>query len=227
MESISKENNIKEQRDSRWLEAIALINIGDCKMNLWEIEEAIKYYKLAIHKNVNEYVEETCDYRLAFAYLCVNQKEMAIYFADKSYQDIPKGNLTRSNIGYRAILLVFVYRGIQSLDKALEMYREALSFSEESHHPRFKAMTLLGMAEIYRDNQDFESAIADQLKAVKLLEKVEIKCDLAEAYYQLGLTYQAMEETEKSDKNFQEAIQLFSEMEAPKQVERVRRSMQN
>jgi hypothetical protein len=49
---------------------------------------------------------------------------------------------------------------------------------------------------------------------------------LAEAYYQCGLTYQVIDEIEKSNKNFQEAIRLFTEMDAPKQVERVRRSME-
>nr|WP_269086322.1 hypothetical protein [Trichormus sp. NMC-1] len=50
------------------------------------------------------------------------------------------------------------------------------------------------------------------------------KCDLAEAYYQLGLTYQKMGETENSNSNFNEAIRLFNEMEAPKQIEKVEKA---
>jgi hypothetical protein len=36
-----------------------------------------------------------------------------------------------------------------------------------------------------------------------------------------------MGDTEKSQENFATAIRLFSEMEAPKQVEKVRRAMEN
>ena len=39
-----------------------------------------------------------------------------------------------------------------------------------------------------------------------------------------GLTYQKMGETEKSHTNFNEAIRLFNEMEAPKQIEKVKKA---
>ena len=38
------------------------------------------------------------------------------------------------------------------------------------------------------------------------------------------LTYQKIGETEKSHTNFNEAIRLFNEMEAPKQVEKVEKA---
>jgi tetratricopeptide (TPR) repeat protein len=58
-----------------------------------------------------------------------------------------------------------------------------------------------------------------------LLDKLGAKCDLAEAYYQLALTYQQMGDAEKSQTNFQDAIRLFREMEAPRQVEKVQQAM--
>ena len=39
-----------------------------------------------------------------------------------------------------------------------------------------------------------------------------------------GLTYQKMDETENSNTNFNEAIRLFNEMEAPKQIEKVEKA---
>ncbi|MBD1211970.1 MAG: hypothetical protein H9534_04275 [Dolichospermum circinale Clear-D4] len=39
-----------------------------------------------------------------------------------------------------------------------------------------------------------------------------------------GLTYQKMGEPENSHTNFNEAIQLFNEMEAPKQIEKVEKA---
>jgi pentatricopeptide repeat protein len=58
------------------------------------------------------------------------------------------------------------------------------------------------------------------------LDKIGAKRDLAEAYYQLGLTYQKMVEALNSQGNFDNAIRLFSKMEAPKQVEKMRQSIE-
>ncbi|MBD0343466.1 MAG: tetratricopeptide repeat protein, partial [Coleofasciculus sp. Co-bin14] len=83
------------------------------------------------------------------------------------------------------------------------------------------------LAQLYREQGEFETALLNHAEAIKLLDKIGAKCDLAEAYYQLGLTYQKMGEAQKSHKNFDKAIQLFSAMEAPKQVEKVRQAMEN
>ncbi|MDB9436005.1 hypothetical protein PN450_04115 [Dolichospermum lemmermannii CS-548] len=39
-----------------------------------------------------------------------------------------------------------------------------------------------------------------------------------------GLTYQKISQTEKSHTNFNEAIRLFNEMEATKQIEKVKKA---
>ncbi|MEG4252425.1 hypothetical protein [Microcoleus sp. Pol10D4] len=56
-------------------------------------------------------------------------------------------------------------------------------------------------------------------------EKIGAKCNLAEAHYQLALTYQKMSDTEKSQTSFQEAIRLFNEIKASNQVEKVRKAI--
>lgn len=86
---------------------------------------------------------------------------------------------------------------------------------------------LYGLAELYREQGDFTTAISHHTESLELLEKIGDKPDIAEAYYQLALTYQKMGNTEKSQPNFQQAIRLFTEMEAPKQVEKVRQAMEN
>jgi hypothetical protein len=53
------------------------------------------------------------------------------------------------------------------------------------------------------------------------LDTIDTKCDLAEAYFQLGLTYQKMAKPDESQMNFNRAIQLFTEIKAPKQVEKI------
>ena len=68
-------------------------------------------------------------------------------------------------------------------------------------------------------------ALSHHAEAVDLLDKIGAKCDFANALFQRALTYQAMGETEKSAADFGEAIRLFTEMNAPRQVERVQQAM--
>ena len=110
-------------------------------------------------------------------------------------------------------------------EKAIEMYSEAISFSRESHFLQVNAKALYGLAEIHRLQSEFETALSHHEESIELLEKIGAKCDLAEAYYQLALTYQAMGEHDQSQEYFTKAIQLYEEMEAPRQVEKVHRSM--
>lgn len=84
-----------------------------------------------------------------------------------------------------------------------------------------KAKTINGLAEIHRQQTDFALALANHTEAIELLDKIGAKCDLAEAYFQLGLTNQKMVNPDESQMNFNRAIQLFTEIKAPKQVEKV------
>jgi tetratricopeptide (TPR) repeat protein len=47
---------------------------------------------------------------------------------------------------------------------------------------------------------------------------------LAKAYFQLGLTYQAMGEHDQAKEYKAKAIELFEQIEAPKQIERVKKA---
>ncbi len=58
-------------------------------------------------------------------------------------------------------------------------------------------------------------------EAIALLAKIGAKCDLAAAYVQYGITLQANEQIIASQDYFQQAIVLYQQIQAPKQVERV------
>jgi tetratricopeptide (TPR) repeat protein/DNA-binding Xre family transcriptional regulator len=126
--------------------------------------------------------------------------------------------------------------GIYNLGKSLINYdefteaeiifNELNKYSQTTFFKIFEGLSLSGLAEVYRGKRKFERALSYHSEAIELLEKIDAKCDLAEAYYQHGLTYQKMEKAPKSQENFDKAIQLFSEMEAPKQVEKVRQVME-
>jgi tetratricopeptide (TPR) repeat protein len=168
-------------------------------------------------------------YQFFFAFLnsCLHSKQKAAELAIKAYTEMSELEVSTWTLGVGLLFLGKTYKNISSFDKSSEFYDRAILFAEESQYFLIKANALLGKSEIYREQQEYHLAILSNLNAIELLEKFNAKCYFSEAYYQLGLTYQATSEIEKSDANFQKAIRLFTEMEAPKQVERVRRSMHN
>ena len=105
------------------------------------------------------------------------------------------------------------------------MFRQAIAFAEESHYTQVKAKALSGMAELYREQGEFATALSHHSESIELLDKIGAKCDLAEAYYQLALTYQKMGQCDQSQEDFDKAIQIFNEMKAPNQVEKVRKAI--
>jgi tetratricopeptide (TPR) repeat protein len=127
--------------------------------------------------------------------------------------------------GYSLLFMGLTYKNLGEFEKSFEMFRQAIAFAEKTHYTQVKAKALSGMAELYREQSDFTTALSHHSESIALLDKIGAKCDLAEAHYQLALTYQKMGDAEKSQTPFQEAIRLFNEMEAPKQVEKVRKAI--
>ena len=59
------------------------------------------------------------------------------------------------------------------------------------------------------------------------LQQLQIKrTTKAEAYFQLGLTYQAMGEHNQAEEHKVKALEFFAEMEAPKQCDRVNKAFE-
>nr|WP_242039710.1 tetratricopeptide repeat protein [Anabaena sphaerica] len=210
-----------------YLEIDSLYNIGRCKVELGEIAEAIELLEKA-HAS-SEYSKwhvrsVSILFNLAFLYSCLGFQEKATYLAEKIYHEIPSTPLGIKSTGYRSLFLGLTYINLSNFNQALEILISALSYAEKINFIQMKGKTLVGLAQIHREQDNFEKSLDQHSESIEILDKIGAKCDLAEAYYQLGLTYQKMGETEKSNTNFNEAIQLYQEMEAPKQVEKAKKA---
>jgi tetratricopeptide (TPR) repeat protein len=232
------------------LEIASLINIGTCKIYLWELKDAEDLFE-SILPDVEDFSQHNDDkisnklsyltyytrpvlvwFYLAFLKSFSNfsdSRAMALQLIEKAYDDISVPGELESHWrkGFSFVFFGLTYKNLGQFEKAFEMYNIAIRYSEKAYYHQLGGVVLTCLAELYREQKIFEIAIEHHVKAVKILLKIGARCDLAEAYYQLGITYQKMDETERGKVNFEEAIRLFSEMDAPKQVERVRRSMQN
>lgn len=207
--------------------AYSLMRIGVCKTALWDMEGAVDLLESA--------VKLSCDIKadtllaktrscLAFAMSSLNFNQESNDIASQAYAALTVDKYT--TIGGFAMYLHFIAKTYKNLDKlqmSFEVYNQILNIlkTDNSDYRQGIANSLTGMAEIYRMQKDFTKALSHHSESIEILDKIGAKCDLAEAYFQFGLTYQAMNEVEQSIVYRDKALKLFTEMEAPKQIERI------
>jgi tetratricopeptide (TPR) repeat protein len=139
---------------------------------------------------------------------------------------------------YALLKLGLIYKNLGNIKKSLKIYNAAIKFSQaessygwiesaqelnyNSHYNPLVAKVLTGLAELNRIQDNFPEALAKHSQSIEIFHKISgNRCDLAEAHFQLGLTYQKMGDFKNSQTNFEQAIILFTAAAAPRQVERV------
>jgi tetratricopeptide (TPR) repeat protein len=212
------------------LEIVSQFNVGLCQIELGELNEAVTFFN-----TVNALAENTEHEKyavgswfcLAYLYSCLGNNQAALTFARKVLSEYSKISSDSWSRGYSLLFLGRTFINLGDLDQAQQMFSQAQSYAEASHYIQVKAGALNGLAEIDREHYNFQAAIANHLAAKRLLETIEATCDLAEVYFQLGLTHQRMGELDKSITHFQAAIQLFEQIGASKQIEKVQQIMES
>jgi tetratricopeptide (TPR) repeat protein len=234
VEHLESLQSVAEQNASnyRMLKVNCLLDTVLCKIDLLEYDSALEILFSIIHgQDLKKVSEHTSTYKcvansyLAFLKSCLKHQEESVEFTDSTYNEIKKNNALGG--GGRLVFLGLAYKNSGFLSKALEVYSEALLHCKMLQYKTNEARVLVCIAEIHRARKEYALSIDILSQGIRLLDQVGAYPFLAEAYYQLGLTYQAVGEARKGQESFQNATRLFIEMEAPKQVERVKQSMQN
>jgi tetratricopeptide (TPR) repeat protein len=201
------------------------LSIGLYCLDLWELERAAQCFEqviVQVHGTTHARWAEKASVCLALAQSHLGQSKTAHQKADAVYHTLfferPLEN--RGSAAYFIQLLGQTYVNLGRFEIAQALFEKALSFSESSHYTQVQGKTLTGLAIMQRQQGDCLGAIASLKKAIQRLESLGAKCDLAEAYYQLGITYQAIEHPER-DAAIKQAIALFDAISAPRQVKKV------
>lgn len=221
--------NIENQRlvyYLKMLEVDSLLSIGLYHIDLWELQKAIFFLNRVIELAQNtphSRWAQKASVCLALVKSYLGIREEALLLADSIYFDEKLLEET-GRFAYFMQLMGQTYVNLGEIKKAIKLLQGAIAFSQESHYPQVKAKALMGLAEVDRRQKNLDLASIKQLEAISILEEIGAKCDLAEAYYQLGLTQQQLGEIQS--KYFQKAIQLFTEIEAQKQIKKVQQAAQ-
>ncbi len=227
LRSLADTSENKHQRYYlKMLEVDSRLSIGLYQIDLWELEEAALQFQQVINlanNTAHHRWAEKATVCLALVNSFLGLKEEARSIAEAVYRSLLAEPLLEQTgrFAYFIQILGQTYVNLGDFEKANELFHKALTFAEAGHYTQTKAKTLIGFAEIQRQHNAFVTALENHLAAIDLLDKIGAKCDLTEAYFQLGLTYQTMGNALDSQTSFDRAIQLFTEMQAPKQVEKI------
>ncbi len=219
-----------ERRELEKLKTMSFFNEAICQIDLWEVERAIELLRRSMIESdsISFYkLNARASYCLAFLFSTSDLKKEARKILEDKLHLLSTSDWGVWSRSYSLFFLGSTHKYLENFDESLEIYNQAIQLIGDSTYFTMKGRVLTGLAELYRLRGEFERAFKYHSEAIDILEKIGVKCDLSEAYYQRGLTYKAIGELVKSCEDFQEATRLFSEIEAPKQVERVRQSMQN
>lgn len=216
----------------KMLEVDSLLSIGLYKIDLWELVDAAGLFQqvITLAQNTEHHRwAEKATVCLALVNSYLNLPKAALTLAENIYPSLLTEQLTEHSgrFAYFIQILGQTYVNLGNFQKANAMYQMALTFSEAGCYTQIKAKTLNGLAEIHRQQSAFPIALDYHTEAIALLEHIGAKCDLAEAYFQLGLTHQKMNNLTVSRTNFDRAVQLFTEMQAPQQVLKVEKAQRS
>jgi tetratricopeptide (TPR) repeat protein len=206
--------------------------IGAIYIDLGEYEKAIDYHQQAIQlsKIDNSLSLSKRDQGDALAYIAYCKFAMnddAIKFAHKSLELFAEIQDYVSESLERCFLCQF-YLSMGKNDCAEEALASAKTVSHKVKflYPLLKTTLLNTEAMLLvKIDGNYQEAIRLYNCSIQLNKSIGAKYDWADTAYHLGLLYQEMGKVDESQRNFNEAIRLFQEMKASKQVEKVKKAM--
>ncbi|NMG60776.1 ATP-binding protein, partial [Geitlerinema sp. P-1104] len=221
-------------------------NLGLCHLYLNNLDESISIFSGLLDerkKYVNKFssLDIFCDLParfqasdfhldcficLALAFSLKKERKKAFSYLEKYINQnyLISDNWSKS---YGLVFMGYTYLNINMESYSWRYFHEVIEGCKNHRESQIKAKALTGIGQIYCLQNNIASGLKFHNQSVQMLQKIDAKCDLAEAYYQLALTYQAMDDRPNSQLYFQKALTLWERIDAPKQIERVRQSMES
>ncbi|MDJ0595106.1 MAG: NB-ARC domain-containing protein [Pleurocapsa sp. MO_226.B13] len=217
----------------RMLEVDSLLSLGLYNIDLWELNTAADLFQQVVnlaHNTKHHSWSEKAALGLALvnSYLFTSERpETIVTRLYRLIVDLEDRTYNTGRFAYFMQILGQIFFNHQQIKPAKVIWQRAITFARESHYTQIEAKSLIGLGKIGRYSGNFSQANSYQQQATELLAKIGAKCDLAEAYFQWGITLQASDRIAESQDCFQTAINLFEQIQAPKQIERVKSHFQN
>lgn len=213
----------------KFIEINCLSTIGLSQIGLWELEAAEKtlmqVIQIAKEFDYDKYAPLALFY---LAYLNSHQgdRQKAFDIANYLYKRLPEEGIPSWGREYKLYYLSLTYKSLGETEKAFRLIRRIISYSDNPY-TQAKSTAKSALAQLYREKGEYLKALSFHEQAIKAFDEIGARYDLAEAYFQLALTNKKIGAIAKSRDQFDRAINLFKEMRAPKQVEKIKSVMGN
>ncbi|MEL7007015.1 MAG: ATP-binding protein [Cyanobacteria bacterium J06588_4] len=214
----------------KMLEVDSLLSLGLYHIDLWELAAAAKLFQEVISLAHNT-KHHSWSEKASLGLVLVNsyqEKPLIATAASRLYRQIidledPAYNTGR--FAYFMQMLGQIFFNQRQPVAARTIWQRAIAFSQSSHYTQIKAKSTIGLGKLERLNGNYRQANTFHQQAVELLEKIAAKCDLAEAYYQWGITLSCDRQLDRATNCFHQAIAIYQKIPAPKQVSRVQQQL--
>ncbi|WP_193195782.1 tetratricopeptide repeat protein [Nostoc sp. MG11] len=231
IECYERSSEILDNLDVKPTKISIWFNKGLCKLELGEMEAAEDcFISVCSLAEQNSQLDDYMAYAqccLALIKSCSGSREDAFYIAEEAFSAMSlSSRVTLWGIGHSLITLCLTYKNLGNTKKSFDLCKRAIFHSDDNNFTQIKAKAISCLAELYREQGEFARALFHHSEAIEILDKIGAKSDLAEAYFQRALTYQKMNEINKSREDFVQAIALFNEMQAPRQIQKVETAME-
>lgn len=209
--------------------ALLYMNLGEYQKSIDIFEEVItiskKFEENNSGLNILELIVRASLSCLSFVYFLHGNSKMSLKYlalsAEKFNQDYEIYGSSWWSIYDRynyALSSIAHHR----FDKVKKVCDDLNMLYRKHSYPLAKAIVLELTGKILLEQGYFQEAIKEFCKAEEIFKHLEINNNLAEVYIQMGLIYKRTDEVEKTWEYQDRAIQLFTDIQAPKQVERVK-----
>jgi tetratricopeptide (TPR) repeat protein len=212
----------------KMLEVDSLLSLGLYNIDLWELSTAAALFQQAIdlaHNTQHHPWSEKARLGLALvnSYQSTRSPEPTVSRLYRLIIELEDPTYNTGRFAYFMQMLGHIFCNQGQLEPARKIWQRAIAFSQSSHYTQIKAKSFIGLGKIESLRDNFIQANIYHQQAVELLEKIAAKCDLAEAYFQWGITLQDHDLITQSQECCQKAIAIYQKIPAPKQVARVKK----
>ena len=201
------------------------LSLGLYAMDLWELDQAKVSFQSVINLGQDTPHQAWADkatVALALTYAYQHHLETAQTLANQCLSTFAHQSKKSGRLAYFIQLLGQTYDRLGDTEQAEILYQRALSFAETGHYPQVKAKALTGLASIARQRHQITVALEYNDQSIKLFDSIGAKCDLANAYVELGYSHVNLIQMTRAHQCWHRALALYTDIHAYKQVGRVK-----
>ncbi|MEM8610506.1 MAG: NB-ARC domain-containing protein [Cyanobacteria bacterium P01_H01_bin.105] len=200
------------------------LSLGLYAMDLWELEHAKAAFNTVIGLGQDTPHQAWADkaaIALALTYAYQQQPEQAHTLANQCLSRFAHQSPKSGRLAYFIQLLGQTYSQLEDIKQAETLHQQSLAFAETGHYLQVKAKSLTGLAIVARKRQQIEVALDYHAQSIALFESIGAKCDLANAYVELGHSHMSLKQPKVAHEHWYQALALYSDVHADKQIGRV------